>query len=120
MMTVAPLIAVATSLVLAGISLLRPPRRLRQITFAAGMVAFALESLLVYGLLFYSWTPTDHAWWSHANMARLFFTYLARRQMNVAELITHRYRPDQAQECYDRLTADRSSAIGVLFDWVSD
>jgi putative PEP-CTERM system histidine kinase len=63
MMTVAPLIAVALSLILAGISLLRPPRRLRQITFAAGMVAFAMESVLVDGLLFYSPTPADHAWW---------------------------------------------------------
>ena len=52
-------------------------------------------------------------------MIDLFFTYLARRQMNVADLITHRYRPDQAKECYDRLAADRSGAMGVLFDWTS-
>ena len=36
MMALVPLIAAAASLVLAGISLLRPPRRLRQVTFAAG------------------------------------------------------------------------------------
>ena len=61
MMTGAPLIAVVASLVLAAISLLRPPRRLRQVTFAAGMLAFALESLLVFGLLSYSTTPESHA-----------------------------------------------------------
>lgn len=60
---------------------------------------------------------TDHAWWSHAHMARLFFTYVERRQMDVAGLVTHRYRPDQARECYDGLVADRSQAMGVIFDW---
>ncbi len=61
MMTAAPLIAIALSLALAGTSLLWAPRRLRQVTFAAGMVAFALESALIYGLLFYAVTPEDHA-----------------------------------------------------------
>ena len=62
----------------------------------------------------------DHFWWSHRNMARLFFTYLHRRQMNVADLVTHRYKPHQAQECYDSLAADRSGAMGVLFDWTDN
>jgi len=62
-MSGAPLVAAALSLVFAGISLLRPPRRLRQVTFAAGMLAFALQSLLVYGLLFYSPTPESHQRW---------------------------------------------------------
>ena len=66
MMTGAPLIAIALGLVLAGSSLLRPPRRLRQVTFAAGMLAFALESVLVYGLLFYSPTPESHQNWMAA------------------------------------------------------
>jgi putative PEP-CTERM system histidine kinase len=60
MMTGAPLLAAALSLLFAGISLSRPPRRLRQVTFAAGMLAFALQSLLIYGLLFYSPTPESH------------------------------------------------------------
>ncbi|MDO8475188.1 MAG: PEP-CTERM system histidine kinase PrsK [Candidatus Rokubacteria bacterium] len=63
MMAGAPLVAAALSLVFAGISLLRPPRRLRQVTFAGGMVTFALQSLLVYGLLFYSLTPESHQRW---------------------------------------------------------
>jgi len=66
MMALAPLIAVAVSLILAGISVLRPPRRLRQVTFAAGMVAFAIESVLVWGLLFHSAAPREHAWWMTA------------------------------------------------------
>jgi 2-desacetyl-2-hydroxyethyl bacteriochlorophyllide A dehydrogenase len=60
---------------------------------------------------------TDHLWWSHTNQARLFFTYVARKQMRVADLVTHRYHPEQARECYDGLVADRSAAMGVIFDW---
>ena len=62
-MTFAAPIAVVLSLILAGMSVLRPLRRLRQVTFAAGMVAFAIESVLIYGLLFYSVTPAGHGWW---------------------------------------------------------
>jgi hypothetical protein len=88
MLTGAPLIAVVISLVLAGISLIRPPRRARQVTFAAGMVAFALESLLVHGLLFYSQTDEGHARWVTALQSAAlltpipwcFFAFLAGRE----------------------------------------
>ncbi len=66
MMSSVPFVSAALSLILAGASLLRPPRRLRQITFAGGMAAFALQSLLVYGLLFYSQTPESHQSWMAA------------------------------------------------------
>lgn len=59
----------------------------------------------------------DHVWWSHRNMARLFFTYVERGQMNVAGLITHRYVPQEARSAYDGLVRDRSAAMGVIFDW---
>ena len=62
----APLVAAALSLVFSGISLLRPPRRLRQVAFAGGMAAFALQSLLVYVLLFYSPSPESHQIWMAA------------------------------------------------------
>ena len=63
MMDLAPLVAVVSSLVLASLSLLRPPRRLRQVAFAGGMAALAVESLLVWALLSTSTTPESHAWW---------------------------------------------------------
>lgn len=66
MMSGAALVAAALSLVFAGSALLRPPRRLRQVTFAGGMVAFALQSLLVYGLLSSSPTPESHQRWMAA------------------------------------------------------
>ena len=59
----APLLAVVTSLGLAAFALLRPPRHLRQIMFAAGMVAFAVESVLIDRLLSQSATPDDQAFW---------------------------------------------------------
>jgi len=66
MITGAPLIAAALSVVLAVVALLRPPRHLRQIMFASGMAAFTLESLLVQGLLVYSNSPESHATWMGA------------------------------------------------------
>ncbi len=62
-------------------------------------------------------TATDHVHWTHANMARLFFTYLRRGQMRVSDLITHRYAPQDAPQAYEMLTTDRSAAMGVIFDW---
>ena len=90
MMPGAPLIGGAFSLVLAGIVLLRPPRHLRQIMFAAGMAAFTLESLLTYGLLFSSASPESHALWMVAlqSVALLtpipwcLFAFLAGREAN--------------------------------------
>src|SRR5215813_6866655 len=66
MMDKAPLLAIATSLGLAVFALLRPPRHLRQIMFAAGMVAFAVESFLVDRLLSYAMTPESQAFWMQA------------------------------------------------------
>lgn len=60
---------------------------------------------------------TDHHWWTNANMQRLFFGYVERGRMRVADLITHRFSPREAVEAYGQLSADRSSAVGVVFDW---
>jgi 2-desacetyl-2-hydroxyethyl bacteriochlorophyllide A dehydrogenase len=60
---------------------------------------------------------TDHAWWTHPNMARLFFTYLQRGQMRVSDMVTHRFRPEDAASAYELLTHDRASAMGVVFEW---
>lgn len=60
---------------------------------------------------------SDYAYWSHDKMAALFFTYLQRQQMNVTDLLTHRYPAQDAPEVYPMLQRDRSSVMGVLFDW---
>ncbi|HEX4203315.1 MAG TPA: zinc-binding dehydrogenase [Ktedonobacteraceae bacterium] len=62
-------------------------------------------------------TSTDHAYWSHQRMARLFFTYLQRGDMRVSDLVTHRYAPLEAEQAYTTLLENRASAMGVIFDW---
>jgi len=62
-------------------------------------------------------TETEHIYWSHPNMARLFFTYLQRGDMRVADLISHRYAPTDAPEAYRMLREARAAAMGVIFDW---
>ena len=61
-------------------------------------------------------TPRD--FWAHDTMTQLFFTYLARGQMKVCDLITNRYAPQDAPAAYQMLQTDRSAAMGVLFDWM--
>lgn len=58
-----------------------------------------------------------HAWWTRNNMADLFMTYLGRRQMQVDDLITHRFKPANAADAYARLVEDRATAMGVVFEW---
>jgi threonine dehydrogenase-like Zn-dependent dehydrogenase len=58
------------------------------------------------------WTP-----WSRHEMATLFFDYLARGDLRVTDMITHRFPPAAAAEAYAMLCRDRSAAMGVLFEW---
>ena len=60
---------------------------------------------------------TDADFWTEHNMERLFFTYVARGQMNVADLITHRFPARDAAQAYHLLQTDRSNVMGVILDW---
>jgi len=55
--------------------------------------------------------------WDHPAMAALFLNYIAQGRMDVVPLITHRVSPAEAAEVYRMLVQNRSSAMGVLFDW---
>jgi len=55
--------------------------------------------------------------WSREEMIALFFDYLTQGRMCVSDLITHRYSPLDASQVYAGLLQDRSTAIGVVFDW---
>lgn len=59
----------------------------------------------------------EHAPWSHAAMIRLFFTYLSRGDMRTANLVTHRFGPQNAPEAYRLLRENRPQTLGVIFDW---
>ncbi|BCM92531.1 sorbitol dehydrogenase [Abditibacteriota bacterium] len=60
---------------------------------------------------------TDYHFWTRNNMSALFFDYVARGQMNIEPLVTHRFSPRDAEAAYHLLLHDRSHAMGVIFDW---
>ena len=60
---------------------------------------------------------SDRDRWSHAAMTELFFTYLQQGRMRVGDLVSHHFAPEQAPHAYEMLLRDRSTALGVLFDW---
>jgi threonine dehydrogenase-like Zn-dependent dehydrogenase len=60
---------------------------------------------------------SDHVPWSRRTMTELFFTYLARGDMRVRDLLTHHYSPEDAPRAYGMLRRDRSQAMGVEFAW---
>lgn len=63
--------------------------------------------------------PHELARWSAREMSELFLLYLARGQIRVSDLITHRRRPDEAHEVYTLLQRERQSVMGVVFEWQS-
>lgn len=60
---------------------------------------------------------SDYHFWTRDNMSALFFDYVARGQMRVDDLISHRFSPLEADKAYQFLMQDRSQAMGVIFDW---
>lgn len=50
-------------------------------------------------------------------MSELFLKYVARGQISVDGLNTHRFAPAQAKEAYALLQTERETAMAVLFDW---
>jgi 2-desacetyl-2-hydroxyethyl bacteriochlorophyllide A dehydrogenase len=61
--------------------------------------------------------PTPGIEWDARRVFELFLTYLARGQMRVSDLVTHRFKPDQARDAYTMLETDRERAMGVIFEW---
>lgn len=60
---------------------------------------------------------SDYAPWTHARMADLFFTYLARGQMNVATLTSRSFDARAAVDAYTLLITQRETVMGILLDW---
>ena len=60
---------------------------------------------------------TDRDPWTSRAMEELFLSYLARQQIRTADLVTHRFRPEDAAEAYGVLTANSSEAVGIMFTW---
>jgi len=64
-----------------------------------------------------SFLPPQYEYWTPIRQAQLFLDYLQRGQMRVADLITHRFAPQDAVEVYRSLYEQRENTLGVLFDW---
>lgn len=60
---------------------------------------------------------TDHTPWSTDRMFELFLRYLARGDVRVDHLVTHRFAPAEAKSVYDFLQRERDQAMAVLFEW---
>lgn len=56
-------------------------------------------------------------YWTQNHMVALFFTLLQRKQMRVADLITHRFHAADAARAYDMLMTRRPEAMGVVLDF---
>ncbi|MCH8290333.1 zinc-binding alcohol dehydrogenase [Candidatus Poribacteria bacterium] len=61
--------------------------------------------------------PPQHAHWTAPRQQRLFLQYLQRKQMRVSDLITHRFKPEEAADVYAQLERNRGNSIGVIFEW---
>lgn len=81
-----------------------------------GVVSNSISILGIHGTM----TPahaSEYAPWTREEIISLFFDYLLQGRMRVSDLRTHRHSPTEAPEVYAGLVRDRSSAIGVVFDW---
>lgn len=62
-------------------------------------------------------TPNQWVRWSAEQMSASFLAWLARGDMRTADLVTHRFAPEQAAEAYQLLIERRAEAMGVVFTW---
>ena len=85
---------------------------------APGVVSNSVAILGIHGTM----TP-EHASevnpWTRREVIALFFDYLVQGRMKVSDLVTHRYSPLDAPQVYAGLLQDRSSVMGIIFDWGS-
>lgn len=56
---------------------------------------------------------------SNADGISTFFNLAMSGRFNLDGLNTHRFRPDQCQQAYTTIDAQREKTMGVLFDWTA-
>jgi threonine dehydrogenase-like Zn-dependent dehydrogenase len=81
-----------------------------------GVVSNSIAILGIHGTMSPA-QSSEFAPWSREEMTHLFFDYLAQGRMRVADLITHRFSPQDAPQMYARLLQGDPSMVGVLLDW---
>lgn len=55
--------------------------------------------------------------WTRARNTELFFDHIARQELDIRPMITHRSGYQDATKFYQMLWTDRSKAMGVVFEW---
>lgn len=81
-----------------------------------GVVSNSLSILGIHAYARPMHGDTFTPWGAH-EIVELFFDYVLQKRMRVRDLVTHRASPRQAPEVYAQLQRDRSSALGIIFDW---
>ncbi len=81
-----------------------------------GVVSESLAILGIHGTMTPE-HPSEFCPWTRREVIALFFDYLLQGRMRVADLVTHKFTPAEAPQVYAALQRDRSSFIGVIFDW---
>jgi threonine dehydrogenase-like Zn-dependent dehydrogenase len=108
-----------------GALLLRPQGRLLVLSSPAGASSFDFHdlcnrtSLTIVGAHYFS-HPPQATWnepWSAVRHAELFLAWLAAGDLAVADLVTHRFPGERAEQAYALLRARRSETLGVVLDW---
>ncbi len=89
------------------------------ITPACLRPAVVSDSIAILGIHAHM-TPSEASMfnpWIRSEEVALFSDYRAQGRMKVSDLITHRNSPADAPDVYARLAHDRSSSMGLIFDW---
>jgi len=61
--------------------------------------------------------PTAGVEWDARRTFELFLKFIARGQIRVSDMVTDRFKPDQAAQAYAMLEKERERAMGVIFEW---
>lgn len=83
---------------------------------APGVVSDSIAILGIHGSMTPEY-PSEFNRWTRRAVTALFYDYLTRGQMKVSDLVTQRPKPSDAPKVYTDLVRDRSSAMGIVFDW---
>jgi 2-desacetyl-2-hydroxyethyl bacteriochlorophyllide A dehydrogenase len=58
--------------------------------------------------------------WNGETISRLFFHLVASQRFPMAGLTSHVFTPDRATEAYVTANRDRSTTMGLIFDWMGE
>ena len=61
----------------------------------------------------------ETAIWNGTSIINLFFNLASTGRFPLAGLTSHVFKPEQCQKAYETANRDRSSTMGILFDWAS-